>query len=175
MRKTFIILSVLLFYAIIHEGTHALFALIFNEYKNFTINYYGLEVIFKTPVIKRQGIEWGIISGGSNIITIIFGYLLFYKKNWFSNLKSRSIKSFAYWLTVIFLLFDALNLSIVPLFFGGDIGGVVEGFGVNRYIVQFLFFIIFLVNRELIIKKLFPLYGVKQTNILWRPLLNREH
>jgi len=48
-----------------------------------------------------------------------------------------------YWLIVMFLLLDPLNLSVGPFLYGGDIGGIVAGFGVNQYLVQILSFAIF--------------------------------
>ena len=69
------------------------------------------------------------------------------------------------------LILDALNLSIGPFLYGGDIGGLVVGFGVNQYLVQIACFIILLLNRELIVQKLFPLYNVKAKHPLFQPLI----
>ena len=165
-----LVLAILLF-VIVHEGTHAVVASMFNEFASFQVKYYGFEVHFKTPVPDRSGIKWGFISGMSNIITLTIGYLLFiYRKN-VANYKSAFFRTFGYWVTFFFLLFDPLNLSIMPFVFGGDIGGIVEGFRINKYLVQFIFFMVLLINRELIIHQLFPLYGVKSRHPLFRPLL----
>jgi hypothetical protein len=42
------------------------------------------------------------------------------------------------------------------------------GFGINQYLVQIVFFVIFLLNRELIMQKLLPVYGIKTKHPLFR-------
>lgn len=168
MRKYLYLFLSLIIFAIIHEGTHALIAVAFDEYKTFVIHPYGLEVIFKTPVAEREDIKWGFISGMSNWATLLLGYLLFLFRTKMKTLQNPIINDLAYWMIVIFMLTDAFNLSIGPLIYGGDINGIVEGFGINRYVIQSIFFIIFLSNREIIVQKLFPLYGIKTKHPLFQ-------
>lgn len=73
-------------------------------------------------------------------------------------------------MTFLFLFIDAFNLSIGPFLYGGDIGGIAVGFGLNRYLIQVIFLFILLLNRELIVQKLFPAYGVKSSHPLFQPL-----
>ncbi|MFO7941607.1 MAG: hypothetical protein R6U92_03055 [Bacillota bacterium] len=73
----------------------------------------------------------------------------------------------------IFLLLDPINLPIAPFLFGGDLGGTVRGFGVNGYVVQVISLAILLVNRELIIRELFPLFQVKTAHPLFKSLLQK--
>ncbi len=158
----------LIIFAIIHEGTHALVAVAFDEYQTFAIHPYGLEVIFKTPVAEREGIKWGFISGMSNVVTLLLGYLLFLFRTKMKPVRNHIIKALGYWMIVIFMLADAFNLSIGPFIYGGDIDGIVEGFGINRYIIQSIFFMIVLLNRELIVQKLLPVYGIKTKHPLFQ-------
>ncbi len=169
MSKYLTLILAIIFFAIIHEGTHALMAMSFDEYQSFKVHPYGLEVIFKTPVAEREGIKWGFISGMSNLITIVLGYSIFLFRLKIVRLQSSFLGALGYWLIVLFLLVDALNLSIGPFIYGGDIGGIVVGFGINQYLVQIVFFVIFLINRELIAQKLLPLYGIKTKHPLFRP------
>jgi hypothetical protein len=169
MRKYLTFILAIIIFAIIHEGTHALIAMAFEEYQAFQVHPYGLEVIFKTPVAEREGIKWGFISGMSNVITLLLGYLMFFFRVKIAHLRSSFLCASGYWLIVLFLLLDALNLSIGPFIYGGDIGGIVVGFGINQYLVQIVFFVIFLLNRELIAQKLLPVYGVKTKHPLFRP------
>ena len=172
MRKYFSLILAIIIFIIIHEGTHALIASIIKEYEAFQVHCYGFEVIYKTPVADRIGAEWGYISGLSNVLTLIIGYILFiYRKN-LSRIKNPFFCFLGYWAIFVFMLFDAFNLSIIPFFFGGDIGGIVRGFGINRFLVQSFFFAILLVNRELIIHYLFPLYSIKTKHILFQPIIN---
>ncbi|MGB4729844.1 MAG: hypothetical protein WBI42_03545 [Candidatus Hydrothermia bacterium] len=169
MRKWLAFILSIIIFAIIHEGCHALIAMAFGEYQAFQVHPYGLEVIFKTPVAEREGIKWGFISGTSDVITLLLGYLMFLFRVKIANLRSSFLSALGYWLIVLFLLLDALNLSIGPFIYGGDIGGIVVGFGINQYLVQILFFVIFLLNRELIAQKLLPVYGIKTKHPLFRP------
>lgn len=169
MRKYLTFILAIIIFAIIHEGTHALIAMAFEEYQAFQVHPYGLEVIFKTPVAEREGIKWGFISGMSNVVTLLLGYLMFLFRVKIVRLRSSILCALGYWLIMLFLLLDALNLSIGPFIYGGDIGGIVVGFGINQYLVQIVFFVILLLNRELIAQKLFPVYGIKTKHPLFRP------
>lgn len=165
------ILSYLVF-IFIHEGIHMLAAYHFSEFGAFTYNLLWPEVIYKTPIPDREGLKWGIISGLPNIITIIIGYVLFYlRKN--LNQTPKFSKSLFFYLTTFFLLFDAFNLSIGPFIYGGDIGGVSVGFNINQIFIQIFFFILLLINREIIIQKVFPAYQVKTNHFLFRPIIKK--
>lgn len=169
MRKYLTFILAIIIFAIIHEGVHALFAMVFEEYQAFQIHPYGFEVIFKTPVTEREGVKWGFISGMSNLVTLLFGYLMFFFRAKIAGLQNAFLRSLGYWLSILFLLVDAFNLSIGPFIYGGDIGGIIAGFGINRYLVQIVFFVFLLLNRELIAQKLLPSYGIKTRHPLFQP------
>lgn len=172
--KRFIpLILVIVFFVFIHEGTHAVVAALFDEYKRFNIHAFGFEVVFKTPVPEREGIKWFFISGSSNVITLAIGYVLFFNRDKISRINNPFLNELGYWLIFAFMIFDAVNLSIIPFIFGGDIGGIAAGLGINRYIIQITFLVILLINRELIIHNLFPLYKVKTKHPLFRPLLKK--
>ena len=171
MRKYLSLIIAIIIFIIIHEGTHAIIASILNEYEAFQVHFYGFEVIYKTPIADRMGTIWGYISGLSNVVTLIIGYILFMYRKTLSRIRNSFFHNLGYWVIFVFMLFDALNLSIIPFFFGGDIGGIVRGFGINRFLVQSFFFAILLINRELIIHNLFPLYGIKNRHILFQPII----
>jgi hypothetical protein len=168
MHKYLYLVLALIMFVIIHEGTHALFAVAFDEYQAFVIHPYGMEVIFKTPIVGREGIKWGFISGMSNAVTLLLGYILFLFRTKIKTVRNRIVNGLAYWMIVVFMLADAFNLSIGPFIYGGDINGIVKGFRINRYVIQSIFFIIVLVNRELIAQKLLPLYGIKTRHPLFK-------
>ncbi len=169
MKKYLTLILAVIIFAIIHEGTHAIIAMAFEEYQTFQVHPYGLEVIFKTPVTERKGIKWGFISGMSNVVTLLFGYLMFSLRAKITRLQSSSLSALGYWLIILFLLLDPLNLSIGPFLYGGDIGGIVVGFSINQYLIQIIFFVIFLLNREIIAQELLPAYGIKTRHPLFRP------
>lgn len=169
MRKFSAFLLAFIICAVIHEGIHALMATAFNEYQDFRVHPYGLEVVYKTPVPERAGIKWGFISGMSNVVTLLLGYLMFFFRAKIRRLPSPFLSALGYWLIILLLLLDPANLAIGPFIYGGDTGGIVVGFGLNQYLVQIVFLVIFLLNRELIAQKLLPAYGVKTKHPLFRP------
>ena len=61
---------------VIHEGIHAVVALLYGEYHSIVIHWYGPQVIFVTPVVERiPDIKWFAISGISNFATLLAGYI----------------------------------------------------------------------------------------------------
>ena len=173
VKKYFSLLLAILIFMVIHEGIHAVLALLFDEYQAFQVHSYGLEVIYRTPIADRAGIKWGFIAGSSNIFTLAVGYVLFCYREKTSLLRNPFLRLLSYWSTLVFLLLDPLNLSIMPFFFGGDIGGIVRGFGFNKHSVQAVFLAVLLINRELIIHRIFPLFGVENKHPLFKPLLKK--
>lgn len=171
MKKYLPFIITIILFAFIHEGAHAAVAYFLDEYAAFKVHFYGFEVIYKTPVTEREGIVWGYVAGISNMLTLITGYIFFIFRKVFMRIPNRFFNQLCYWVIFVFVLFDAFNLSIIPFFFGGDIGGLAHGLGINRYLIQSIFFVILLINRELIIHKLFPLYGIKTKHILFQPIL----
>jgi len=167
-RYAALFLAILIFSAV-HEAGHGLLAAAFDEYEAFHIRPFGLEVEYKTPVAQRVGIKWGFISGASNMATLALGYLLFAIGKTLSQLDKPFLQVAANTMTILFMVIDPLNLSVGPLLYGGDIGGVVVGFRVNQYVIQAIFFLVFLINRELIAQCLLPQYGVRARNPLWKP------
>jgi len=71
VKKLLTFLVAFLVVVLVHEGAHALVAAAYGELAAFQVHPYGFEVILKTPVAQRQGIEWGLISGVSNVITVL--------------------------------------------------------------------------------------------------------
>lgn len=169
MRRFVILILIILLYMVIHEGAHVATAAFFDEFETVTWNVIGPEVIFKTPVEQRGGSQWAWISGVSNLITILLGYLLLLNRNRLSQAGSLFSKGLAYFLTVLLLIADPLNLSIGPFFYGGDVYGIAEGLGIHHYVIQFVFLVVLLINRELIATKLLPAYDVETDQILFRP------
>jgi hypothetical protein len=137
-----------------------------SEYDAFHIRPFGMEVTFKTPVDERAGFQWFLLSGTSNFLTLALGYVLFVFGNRFARVENMFLKASVYYTTLLSLLLDPLNLSIGPFIYGGDATGVAIGLGVNRNLIQIVFFLVFLVNREIVAQKLLPLYNVKTEHLL---------
>ena len=174
MRRWLAFVLAALLLAGIHEGAHALTSALYGEYGSFTVRPYGaMEVIYRTSVEAREGAHWAVISGTSNLLTLALGYLLLALSERLARLRVALIRGWVYYLTLLALLADALNLSLGPFLYGGDANGIAFGLGVSRYIVQGVFLIVLLLNRELVAQKLLPRYGVQTSNLLLRPWLRR--
>jgi len=169
MRKWLAFLLAVVIFSTLHEGAHALVAATYGEYEAFHVRPIGMEVTFKTPVAGRSGIKWAFISGVSNVATLALGYVLLALGRRVALSGSVFLKGSVYYLTVISLLLDPLNLSIGPFIYGGDANGIAVGLGVNRLLIQAIFFLLLLANRELVAQKLLPDYGVKTEHPLLRP------
>lgn len=168
MRTMFLFLLALAVFTVVHESTHALASLSFGEYRAFHVRPYGLEVEFKTPIPDRVGIKWAIISGASNILTCSLGYLLLMRRRQLCHTASRTLRGLTFWVALLGLVADPLNLSIGPFLYGGDASGIAVGLETNCLIVQIFSFVIFLLNRELVVQKLLPTYGIQTRHPLFR-------
>ena len=175
MKKLLLLLIAVLLFAFVHEGLHALAASYYGELAAFHVRPYGLEVVFKTPVPQRQGVRWAVISGLPNLVTLLIGYLLFAGRSSLASLSNSFLRSLAYFATLLFLLLDPFNLAIIPFLFGGDINGIVAGAGLPRLLLQGIAFLVLLLNRELVARRLLPAYGVVSAHPLFKPWFNRPH
>ena len=171
MKRWLAFLLAVLVLVTVHEGTHALMAMLFGEYEAFHIRPMGFEVTFRTVVDERSGIQWAFISGASNLVTLLMGYLLLMLGERLACLLGVFLKASIFYLTMLSLLSDPFNLSVGPFIYGGDANGMAVGLGINRYIIQAIFLVVLLVNRELVAQNLFPMYNVQVKHILFRPLI----
>jgi hypothetical protein len=169
MKKWLAFLLAVLTYIALHEGAHALTAVIFGELETFQVRPLGFEVIFRTPTDERSGIQWAFISGTSNALTLLLGYSLLMAGEKCNRLQSSFLKACVFYITLFFLLIDTFNLSVGPFIFGGDVNGIAAGLGVNRYLIQALFFLVLLANRELVAQRLLPAYHVQSKHPLFTP------
>jgi hypothetical protein len=171
MRNFLHFLLVVLLLAVVHEGAHALTARLYGEYEALHARPFGLEVTYVTPVAERQGLQWAIIAGSGNALTILIGYALFVGRRRIASIPNLHVRGFGYWSTVLFLLVDPLNLAIGPFLYGGDAGGIAAGLEVSRIVVQAILLVILLLNRELVVQRVFPAFHIQTRHPLFRPLI----
>src|SRR4030042_5943214 len=109
MKNWIYFLIAWILYLVIHEGIHEVVALQYGEYHSIVIHWYGPQVIFLTPVAERiPNIKWFAISGVSNFATLLTGYILYSLKGKINLMKSIQFRSILYYVTIVFLLFDAI-------------------------------------------------------------------
>jgi hypothetical protein len=164
-------LGALLGLVLLHEGGHALAGAFWGETVGLRAHAWGLggfEVLFRTPVPERAGVRWAVISGLPNLLTVGLGYVLYgYRRH--GRESGRLAGRLVYWATLLLLLADPLNLSFGPFLYGGDAVGVAVGLGVPVLAVQAVVLAVLLVNRELVVRGLFPLWGIETRHPLLRP------
>jgi hypothetical protein len=171
MKKSLSIALAVIIFAVIHEGLHALVATTFAEYDAFRVRPFGFEVVFRTPVAERQGLKWAAISGVPNAATIVLGSLLLALRQPLASSRNRLVRTTAYWLCLLLLIGDPLNLSLGPFIYGGDALGIAVGLQIGVWVVQALASALFVVNRELVAQVLLPSFGVTSTHPLFKPLI----
>lgn len=148
-------------------------AMLYGEYEAFHIRPIGFEVTYRTAVDERSGIQWAFISGASNLVTLLMGYLLLMLGEKLARAHSVFVRAGVFYLTMLSLLSDPFNLSVGPFIYGGDANGMALGLDISRYVIQAIFLVVLLVNRELVAQKLFSMYNVQVKHILFRPLIRK--
>ncbi|NLX37649.1 MAG: hypothetical protein GXY68_13270 [Chloroflexi bacterium] len=170
-RRWLAFLLAVLVFALLHEGAHVVMGLLFGEFEAFHVRPFGLEVTFRTTVAQRSGLRWALISGVSNVATVLLGYGLLWGATRLATLEQPWLRGVAFYLTTLCLLLDPLNLSIGPFIYGGDANGIAVGLNISRHIVQGMALGVLLVNRELVARQVLPRYGVSIVNPLLKPWL----
>jgi hypothetical protein len=135
MKRILALLLAVGVFAVTHEGAHATTAMGYDKYQSFHVKPFSLEVEYVTPVAERLGIRWVLISGASNLLTSLVGYVLLCSEGRFSRMPSLFLRSLVYWLTLLGLLLDPFNLSVGPFVYGGDANGIAVGMGVDVPVV----------------------------------------
>jgi hypothetical protein len=170
VKKILFMLPVVIVFAVIHEGTHALTATLAGEYQAFHVRPFGLEVTYKTPVSERHGTHWALLAVSPSVITVLFGYGLFAVRHRNASATRPFLRSLGYYATALFMLLDPINLGVGSFIYGGDARGVAVGLGVSVLGVQGISLAVLLLNRELIVRKLFPVFQIQTRHPLFQPL-----
>jgi len=175
VNRVYWLLIAILLFAAIHEGSHAVTAHFFGEFSAFHVRPYGFEVTYLTPVAERSGWPWAVMSGVSNLLTILIGTALFAARKRIASSSRAPVRKLGFWATAFFMLGDPFNLGIGPFLYNGDAMGIAVGLGVSRYAVQGVAFVILVVNRELVARALLPAYGVSTRHpLFWAASWVRE-
>ena len=172
-RNHLSLLAAIVLVAVLHKGMHAGVAIAYGEFQAFRIRPLGLEVVYSTPAPERHDSQWALIAGASSVATLALGYALFVIRRDAARFRSPFLRAAFYWLTMLGLLVDPLNLSIGAFVYGGGANGIAFGLGVSRYWVQAVSGAVLLANRELVVQKLLPAYGVTTRHPLFVPWLRR--
>lgn len=161
VRKWFGLFIGIIFYYIVHEGSHVIVSLCLGVFENIRLLGVGMQVVISEGL---SDVEKAIFCVSGCISTLIVGYLLVLFSKKIVNIKNKFVKAICYYSTIIFLFLDPLYLSILYRFFGGgDMNGIVL-LGVNEIFVEILFVLIFIVNLFIFVNRVYPLYKESFSN-----------
>ena len=155
-RKWLSLIIAILLYYVIHEGSHAIVALLYGVFEKIRILGLGVQVVANTEILTN--FQTAIFCVVGSISTLLVAYLLVLFTKRIVESKNKLFKAICFYTTLAFLLLDPLYLTIVYKFVGGgDMNGILL-FGVPEIIIQIIFRIIAIINIFLIIKKIYPAY-----------------
>lgn len=111
-------------YFVIHEGSHAIYALLIGGFKEVRFLGVGLQVdIYRESMTDFQ---LGMFCLTGNVMTLFGAYVMCFAKNKIVKSKSLLFRAVCYYLTLILLLMDSAYLMILYRFVGGgDMNGIV--------------------------------------------------
>ena len=123
LRQYLGLLSAIIFYFLIHEGAHLIYALLTGTFKNINIMGLGIQIdIFRENMSNTQ---LGIFCLLGSIATLMSAYVLILFIDKICKINSRVFKACMYYITIALLLIDPLYLSVLCGFFGGgDMNGI---------------------------------------------------
>lgn len=150
-----LIISIILYY-IVHEGGHLIFASITNAFIKLKILGVGVQVIINDTILSN--VELIIFNATGFISTLLIGYILVFLTKNITKHKSKILKGICYYTTFIFMFLDPAYLSILyKLVGGGDMNGLLLT-GINEFILELIFVVIFFINLLIFTKKVYPYY-----------------
>ena len=117
------LLAAIVFYYVIHEGAHLVYALGIGVFKQ--INFMGLGMQVDVYVEQMTSQQLGIFCIVGSIATTVVAYLLVILTDKIKDASSKCFKASMYYITIAMLLLDPVYLSILcGLFGGGDMNGI---------------------------------------------------
>lgn len=123
LRQYLGLLSAIIFYFLIHEGAHLIYALLTGTFKN--INFMGLGIQIDIFRENMSNAQLGIFCLLGSIATLMSAYVLILFIDKICKINSRVFKACMYYITIAMLLIDPLYLSVLCGFFGGgDMNGI---------------------------------------------------
>lgn len=123
LRQYLGLLSAIIFYFLIHEGAHLIYALLTGTFKN--INFMGLGIQIDIFRENMSNTQLGIFCLLGSIATLMSAYVLILFIDKICKINSRVFKACMYYITIAMLLIDPLYLSVLCGFFGGgDMNGI---------------------------------------------------
>ena len=155
------LLTAIIAYYIIHEGTHLLYALFLGSFKQ--INFMGLGMQIDIYSEQMTQTQLGIFCLLGSVATTIFAYVLVALIGKIGKLSSKVFKACAYYITIAMLLIDPLYLSLLCGFFGGgDMNGI--SLLIPEVVARIVYLILLIINVLVFVKIALPKYKLAFSN-----------
>lgn len=149
------LLSAIIAYYIVHEGTHFIYALMTGVFK--TINFMGLGIQVDIYADKMTEVQLGIFCMVGSIATTVMAYVLVLLIDKIGAVSSKVFKASMYYITIAMLLIDPLYLSLLCGFFGGgDMNGI--SLLIPEVSARIVYGIILVINAIVFAKVVLPKY-----------------
>ena len=149
------LLSAVIAYYLIHEGTHLLYALSIGAFKQ--INFMGLGMQIDIYAEKMTQTQLGVFCLLGSVTTLLTAYILIALIDKIKIISSKAVKACLYYITLAMLLIDPLYLSILCGFFGGgDMNGI--KLLVPEAVVRIIYGLVLMVNIFVFVKVVLPKY-----------------
>jgi len=155
LRKWTTLIIAVIFYFLIHEGAHWIYAMFIGAFKQISFIGFGIQVDIYRELMSD--VQLGIFCLVGPVTTIIIGYILLALTQKFILIKSVYLRAITYYVTIAFLVIDPLYLSVLSLFVGGgDMNGII--LIMPELAVRAVCGIIAAINAFIIIKSIVPKY-----------------
>lgn len=149
------LLSAILSYYIIHEGSHFLYALILGVFKGVNISALGVQIgVYAEHMTELQ---MGTFCLLGSVATATVAYVLVLLTERITAVNSKAFKACLYYITMALLFLDPLYLSLLCSFVGGgDMNGI--ALLVPELGARIAYGILLLVNGAVFLKTVLPKY-----------------
>lgn len=155
------LLLAILFYYVIHEGAHLIYALIIDVFKK--VNIIGIGVQVDVFAERMTEMQMGIFCIIGSVATLLTGYVLVVFTDKSIKVASKVFKASMYYITMALLFMDPFYLSILCSFFGGgDMNGI--SLVVPEILARIVYGIILLINIVVFLKFVLPKYKLAFNN-----------
>ena len=155
LRQYIGLISAIIFYYIVHEGTHLVYALFIGTFKQ--INFMGLGVQIDVYSDKMSSMEMGIFCLLGSVATLIAAYVLVAITDILVKSSSKVFKASMYYITIAMLIIDPIYLSILcGLLGGGDMNGI--SLLIPEIFARIIYGCILVVNIGIFFKIVLPRY-----------------
>lgn len=155
-RKWLGLITAILCYYIVHEGTHAIAALFMGSNQRIKFMFPGMQIVVNKDAMSDLQLAVFCIAGP--LATLLLGYALVLLTKRILKSNNKVIKATFYYMTLGMLIIDPVYLSVLCGFFGGgDMNGIIL-FGIPEVVARLAFGVIGATNMFVFVKYIYPAY-----------------